>query len=104
MFELDETQRMVESAARSWCETELAPALPALESGELLPYELLRRLGADLGVSEMLTAMAESRLARLRGDAATPDRSGSGEASTGLGGDPIAALEARADGSQHVFL
>jgi alkylation response protein AidB-like acyl-CoA dehydrogenase len=89
MFELDETQRMVESAARSWCETELAPALPALESGELLPYELLRRLGADLGVSEMLTAMAESRLARLRGDAAKPERAEAGEASTGLGGDPM---------------
>ena len=89
MFELDETQRMVESAARSWCENELAPELPALESGELLPYELLRRLCADLGVSEMLAAMAESRLARLRGDASTPDRSGEGETSTGLGGDPM---------------
>ncbi len=89
MFELDETQRMVESAARSWCENELAPELPALESGELLPYELLRRLCADLGVSEMLAAMAESRLARLRGDASTPDRSEEGGASTGLGGDPM---------------
>ena len=89
MFELDETQRMVESAARSWCENELAPELPALESGELLPYELLRRLCTDLGVSEMLAAMAESRLARLRGDASTLDRSGEGETSTGLGGDPM---------------
>jgi alkylation response protein AidB-like acyl-CoA dehydrogenase len=89
MFELDETQRMVESAARSWCEKELAPALPALESGDLLPYELLRRLCADLGVSEMLTAMAEHRLERLRGDAAKPDRAETGEPSTGLGGDPM---------------
>jgi len=89
MFELDETQRMVESAARSWCENELVPELPALESGELLPYELLRRLCADLGVAEMLGAMAESRLARLRGDAPSPDRSGEGGASTGLGGDPM---------------
>jgi alkylation response protein AidB-like acyl-CoA dehydrogenase len=89
MFELDETQRMVESAARSWCETELAPALPELESGEILPYELLRRLGADLGVSEMLTAMAEQRLKRLRGDAAKPERSETGGTSTGLGGDPM---------------
>jgi alkylation response protein AidB-like acyl-CoA dehydrogenase len=89
MFELDETQRMVESAARSWCENELTPALPALESGELLPYELLRRLCADLGVSEMLTAMADSRLARLRGDGATSPGSDAGEASTGLGGDPM---------------
>jgi alkylation response protein AidB-like acyl-CoA dehydrogenase len=89
MFELDETQRMVESAARSWCENELAPALPELESGELLPYELLRRLCTDLGVSEMLAAMAESRLKRLRGETAKPARSEAGEASTGLGGDPM---------------
>ncbi len=89
MFELDETQRMVEAAARSWCENELAPALPELESGELLPYELLRRLCADLGISEMLASMAESRLARLRGDSGKSERSGSGGTSTGLGGDPM---------------
>jgi hypothetical protein len=89
MFELDETQRMVESAARSWCEKELAPAIPALESGEILPYPLLRRLCADLGVSEMLAAMAERRLARLRGGASTPEASGAGPVSTGLGGDPM---------------
>jgi alkylation response protein AidB-like acyl-CoA dehydrogenase len=89
MFELDETQRMVESAARSWCEQELAPSVPALESGELLPYELLRRLCADLGVSEMLTAMAERRLARLRGDAPASARTGAEQPATGLGGDPM---------------
>ena len=92
MFELDGTQRMVESAARSWCENELVPQLPALESGELLPYELLRRLCADLGVSEMLGAMAESRLARLRGDAATPEVACSGAAGRGsiMGGGAAA--------------
>ncbi len=89
MFELDETQRMVESAARSWCETELAPMLPALESSEVLPYELLRKLCTDLGVSEMLGAMAQSRLARLRGDAAKPKAEAGGGTSTGLGGDPM---------------
>ena len=89
MFEVDETQRMVESAVLSWCETELAPMLPALESGEVLPYELLRKLCADLGVSEMLGAMAESRLARLRGDAAKPKAEDGGGTSTGPGGDPM---------------
>ncbi len=88
MFELDETQKMVESAARAWCEKELAPAVPALESGELLPYQLLRRLGAELGVSEMLVGMAERRLARLRGQA-PPSGSGSESADAGLGGDPM---------------
>jgi hypothetical protein len=33
MFELDETQRLVESAVRAWCAQNLAPAVPALEAG-----------------------------------------------------------------------
>jgi hypothetical protein len=69
MFELDETQSLVEAAARAWCEGELAPAVPALEAGDRLPYELLQRLGRDLGVSETLAALAERRLARLRSGA-----------------------------------
>ena len=48
MFELDETQELVEAAARAWCEGELAPAVPALEAGDRLPYELMQRLGRDL--------------------------------------------------------
>lgn len=66
MFELDETQRAVEQAVRSWCEENVAPAVPAMERGELLPYDLLRRMGAELGVSEALKQLATRRLLKLQ--------------------------------------
>jgi alkylation response protein AidB-like acyl-CoA dehydrogenase len=72
MFELTEAQRLAERAIRQWCENELAPAVPDLESARTLPYDLLRRLGADLGLSAPLVAQAEHRIATLRGSA--PDR------------------------------
>jgi alkylation response protein AidB-like acyl-CoA dehydrogenase len=88
MFELDETQRALEGAVRAWCEKDLAPVVPALESGEKLPYDLLRRLGRELGISEMLVGMAESRAARLRkGAPAAKEREG-GE-TTAMAGDPM---------------
>jgi len=87
MFELDETQQALESAIRAWCENELAPAVPAMETGELLPYDLLRQLGRDLGISEMLARMGESRLAKLRSGARKAEP---GETSA-LGGDPMLA-------------
>jgi len=94
MFELDDMQRAMEGAARAWCENELAPAVPALETGEQRPYELMRRLGQDLGISELLVQGAESRLAKLAGGAdeaaepaeAAADHGGEG---SGLGGDPM---------------
>ncbi len=89
MFELDETQLAFESAVRSWCERELAPAVHALESGARLPYELLRSLGRDLGIAELLDAMGERRLADLsRASGSAPPRDGATEQS-GLGGDPL---------------
>jgi alkylation response protein AidB-like acyl-CoA dehydrogenase len=84
MFELDETQAAFEAAVRAWCEKELAPAVPELETGALLPYDLLRSLGRDLGISELLVGMAERRLSKLRGGGETGRSEG-----TGLGGDPM---------------
>lgn len=90
MFELTETQRMVEATVRAWCEQNLAPAVPALERGEVLPYDLLRRMATELGISEPLVAMAEKRIALLQGEPsappATPRSNGEGE---GLAADPM---------------
>ena len=86
MFELDDTQRMVQSAVRAWCESELAPAVPALERGDLLPYDLLRRLARDLGLSDTLATMAKRRARRLRGERAdAPESVDAG----GFGADPL---------------
>ena len=90
MFELDETQRMVEGVVRSWCEVQLAPAVPAMEAGTLLPYDLLRRLGRDIGLADTLSAMAERRIAKLRGGATRPEGESPGEGeAAGFGGDPM---------------
>jgi alkylation response protein AidB-like acyl-CoA dehydrogenase len=87
MFELDDMQRAMEGAARAWCENELAPRVPAMETGEERPYELLRRLGRDLGISELLVQGAERRLAKLEdGSDEAAEREGEG---SGLGGDPM---------------
>ncbi len=89
MFELDDTQRAFESAVRGWCERELAPAVPALESGDQLPYDLLRKLGRDLGVAELLGQTAERRLRTLqRGSAPSAEaRESSGDG--GMADDPM---------------
>jgi alkylation response protein AidB-like acyl-CoA dehydrogenase len=93
MFELEDTHRAFESAVRGWCERELAPAVPAMERGELLPYPLLKRFARELGIAEVLAANAERRLAKLRRGAnpapePQPTRDGDSEGS-GLGGDPL---------------
>lgn len=86
MFELDDMQRAMEGAARAWCENELAPRVQAMETGEELPYELLRRLGRDLGISELLVQGAERRLAKLE---AGVDEAAERKGDSGLGGDPM---------------
>lgn len=77
---------MVEVAVRAWCEENLAPAVPALEKGEQLPYELLRRLGREMGVADQLVGFAERRAAKLRGRGPVATAS---EEAGGLGGDPL---------------
>ena len=90
MFELDESQRAFESAVRSWCEKELSPAVPALESGDPLPYPLMRRLASDLGVGEALAELAERRL-RSSAEADSTDRAPQPAATDagGIGDDPL---------------
>jgi alkylation response protein AidB-like acyl-CoA dehydrogenase len=90
MFELTEEQRLVEQVVRAWCTSTLAPAIPALEGGEQLPYDLLRRLGTELGVSAPLVAAAERRVARLRaGRVPEGPRAEAAGAGGGFGDDPM---------------
>jgi alkylation response protein AidB-like acyl-CoA dehydrogenase len=89
MFELDETQQLIQDAARAWCEGELAPQVAALEAGEILPYELLRRLGLELGVADALAPLAERRIQQLRGGSAPAAPVEGGASGEGLGADPM---------------
>jgi alkylation response protein AidB-like acyl-CoA dehydrogenase len=90
VFELDETQQAFEASVRAWCQRELAPAVPALETGQRLPYDLLRQLGRDLGIAELLGGMAERRL-RQAGAGSAGDQSPAGSGGGGFGDDPMLA-------------
>ena len=40
MFELDEQTQMVATMVRQWCQTQLAPKIPVLETGSEQPFEV----------------------------------------------------------------
>jgi len=62
--ELNETQRLVRDTIRKVVERELKPHVPAMESGEVLPYPYIKKLVAALGMggqgelTEAMTAAA----------------------------------------------
>jgi alkylation response protein AidB-like acyl-CoA dehydrogenase len=59
--ELNETQRLVRDTIRKVVERELKPHVPAMESGEVLPYPYIKKLVAALGMGgqgELTEAMA----------------------------------------------
>jgi len=65
MFELNEEQRMVEGVFRQFSEKELYPQVEKFESGEALPYDLMRKMNRDLmggnQRGEALLALLEKR-------------------------------------------
>lgn len=65
-FELSEPVKMIQDMVRQWCDRNLRPALPKLESGELLPFELMRDMAKQLGLADMARMALESRVRKLR--------------------------------------
>lgn len=53
-LELSDTERLLRDTFRGWFTAELAPSVPAMEDGTLLPYDLMRRMHRDLGLDAML--------------------------------------------------
>ena len=75
MFALDEQTQMVAGVIRQWCQSNLAPRIPALEAGEEMPFELMKKLAKAFGFDAMLGGAIKKRLERLRaGEAVEPDR------------------------------
>ncbi len=83
MFGFSEEQELVRQTVRQWAERELAPRLEALERNEVLPQDIMREMGAALGIIDM----ARARFARLR------ERSAADGSSAGRGmGDPTMGM------------
>lgn len=75
MFELDEQTQMVATMVRQWCQTQLAPKIPALEAGIEQPFDLMKKMAKQFGFDAMLGASVKKRIARLRsGEADDSDR------------------------------
>jgi alkylation response protein AidB-like acyl-CoA dehydrogenase len=84
MFEWSDVDLAVRDAVREFVEKEVRPHVDALESGEMEPYPIIRKLFAAFGIADMARDSLNKRLAGLR-EGGEP----SGKASSGgmFGGD-----------------
>jgi acyl-CoA dehydrogenase len=91
MFELDEQARMVQTMVRKWCDKELAPKIPALEHGELLPFDLMKQFARAFAFDAMAGAAVKKRIDKLRAAEASGEPVGDagGRLGEAMGGDPM---------------
>ncbi|MEV6391723.1 acyl-CoA dehydrogenase family protein [Nocardia xishanensis] len=66
MFEWSETDVLVRDAVRTFIDKEIRPHLDALDSGEMLPYPIIRKLFADFGIDAMGGEAVGKLLAKQR--------------------------------------
>ncbi len=76
MYEWSDTDLMFRDALRGFIEKEIRPHVDELESGELPPFDIIRRMYAAFGIDEMARESLE-RASRRRGRArARPEAEG----------------------------
>lgn len=87
MLEWSDTDIAVRDAVREFVDKEIRPHVDALESGEMEPYPIVRKLFATFGIADMARESLNKRLARLRdGGGASEKSSGGGMFGEGSGG------------------
>src|SRR4051794_18864265 len=59
MFDFTDEQKMARKMLRQWADKELAPLVPRMEKGEVLPYDAMRKLIKTFGLDEMVRAAFE---------------------------------------------
>jgi alkylation response protein AidB-like acyl-CoA dehydrogenase len=72
MIDFTDEQKLARRMVRAWADKELAPLVPRLEKGELLPYDAMRSLIRAFGIDEL----ARARIARTSAGASDPPRGG----------------------------
>jgi alkylation response protein AidB-like acyl-CoA dehydrogenase len=88
MLEWSDVDLAVRDAVREFVEKEVRPHVDALESGEMEPYPIIRKLFATFGIADMARDSLNKRLARLRDGA---ESSGKPTGGGMFGGDGAAA-------------
>ena len=66
MFAYEPQHEMARDMVRAWCESKLLPAIPAMERGELLPYDLMREMSNTFGLGAMVQMQVEKKIERLK--------------------------------------
>ncbi|WP_193047574.1 acyl-CoA dehydrogenase family protein [Mycolicibacterium baixiangningiae] len=66
MLEWSDVDIAVRDAVREFVDKEIRPHVDALESGEMEPYPIIRKLFSTFGIDAMAKESLEKRLARLR--------------------------------------
>ncbi|AWH90885.1 acyl-CoA dehydrogenase family protein [Dietzia lutea] len=95
MFEWSETDLMIRDAVRGFIAKEIRPNLDALESGEIAPYPIIRKLFAEFGIDAMSRDSVEKMLAKERA------RDGAGAAAGhASGGGAAGSSSPRGDGGK----
>jgi alkylation response protein AidB-like acyl-CoA dehydrogenase len=79
MIEWSDVDLAVQDAVRQFIDKEVRPHVDALESGEMEPYPIIRKLFAAFGIDAMARESLQKRLSRMRDGT-------SGGGSTGSGG------------------
>lgn len=90
MFELNEVQRMVEQMARAFADKEVAPKVEALESGEVLPYEIMRDMAGKFGIKNLMQ-QGENKDQKEEGEEKEEAKGDEGGGLFGGIGDPLLA-------------
>ena len=87
MLDWSDVDLAVRDAVREFVDKEIRPHVDELESGEMEPYPIIRKLFATFGIAEMARDSLNKRLAKLRaGGESSGRRSGGGMFGDGSGG------------------
>jgi alkylation response protein AidB-like acyl-CoA dehydrogenase len=87
MLDWSDVDLAVRDAVREFVDKEIRPHVDELESGEMEPYPIIRKLFATFGIAEMARDSLNKRLARLRegGESSEKPSSGGGMFGAGTG-------------------
>ncbi|BBY47694.1 acyl-CoA dehydrogenase [Mycolicibacterium arabiense] len=86
MLEWSEVDLAVRDAVRDFVDKEIRPHLDDLESGDMPPYPIIRKLFSTFGIDAMAKESLERRLAKMR-DGSEPTGKSAGGGMFGGGGD-----------------
>ncbi|MHA4854101.1 acyl-CoA dehydrogenase family protein [Rhodococcus sp. MSC1_016] len=90
MYQWSDTDLMFRDAIRGFIDKEIRPHVDKLETGELPPFDIIRKLFATFGIDEMARDALEKSLARERGD--DPGSAEKGKNSAGLGAGSMGVI------------